>query len=81
MGASPASLSLEPGLFGHKRADAATAVPNLKLELADEAMALGYRFIVIATLQNGGSGENLAALIDLIEPVVGHDAAPVRNAT
>ena len=77
MGAFPASLSLEPGLLRLKRADAATAVPNLKLELADEAMALGYRFIVVATLQNGRSGENLAALINLIEPVVGHDAAPV----
>jgi hypothetical protein len=63
-------------LLGLKRADAATAVPNLKRELADEALALGYRFIVVATVQNGGSGENLAALIDLIESVVAHDGAP-----
>jgi hypothetical protein len=81
MGVSPASLSLEPGLLRPKRADTAAAVPNLERELADEILALGYRFIVVATLHNDGSGENLAALINLIKSVVGHDGAPVRNAT
>lgn len=67
---------LKPELLRPKRANPTAPFPNLDLMIADKALTLRQCLVVISAVQNGRRGEDLAAFVERVKPVVGHDAIP-----
>src|SRR5579872_526400 len=66
----------KPKLLRPKRANPTASFPNLDLIIADKARALRQCLVIVSAIQNGWCGEDLAALVERVKPVVGHDAIP-----